>query len=490
MTTESVSNESEGSVDASRRSVTTVPKRMRCSKRFVSSCVARSFRETILRRLIAVLALSLSLMGCWGPKQPLNPPRLVLAEPTDTAIQLYIQATILLSAYYHLDPASYATIRQQSASAGFSALPFMPPETARAVPLNLLQQADMGNATALADYVVQRFGYKLLVKYYIRTGLRASQVICRNYLTTLDENDQYLEFLRKEFGVAYGLTAGIFALTDVSSLAANTLTISRTAIDQGASIYEDYRFLSIDRESARVLVETAQNKYAQLYLNQVDLATLDQSDTTGGYTFADALNAVSVIEYQCTREGIRSLLNKSINNTPSNLEVDATTGQLIFKSNSLTQPAAGTPVPPTPQPPPPPVNPTPVPAPVHSNNPPPATGKSGPGDGTKPDQSGQQQAQTIQQAIDNATKVITQLQTAARGPQATDKTRAQAKTQIDLQINILNGKVAGAISVLPDSATRLKLQSELDTLSKLVGHELDTSPDPADKPPNTPNNGN
>jgi len=55
--------------------------------------------------------------------------------------------------------------------------------------------------------------------------------------------------------------------------------------------------------------------------------------TAGGYTFADALNAVSVVEYQCTREGIRNLLNRSINNTPSNMEVDIATGTVIFNSS-------------------------------------------------------------------------------------------------------------------------------------------------------------
>jgi hypothetical protein len=286
-----------------------------------------------MRRVLRVVtSVALVLAGCSGPKAPLNPPRLVMSDQTDMAIQLFVQATILLANYYHFETMPYPEFQEKSTRAGFNTLPFMPPETVRATP-DLIQVVDVGDSKALTDYVVQKFGYKALVKYYIRTGLRASQLICRNYLLDLDERNQYLEFLRKEFGVGYALASGVLAAVHANATLNNAFLISSSAADQATDIYRDYRFLSVDREAARVVVETAQNKFAEFYMKQVNDATPESTDTAGGYTFADALNAVSVIEYQCTREGIRNLLNRSINNTPSNMEVDILTGTVIFNSS-------------------------------------------------------------------------------------------------------------------------------------------------------------
>jgi hypothetical protein len=60
----------------------------------------------------------------------------------------------------------------------------------------------------------------------------------------------------------------------------------------------------------------------------VDVASADSTDTTGGYTFSDALHAVSTIEHQCTREGIKALLDRSVNNTPTNINIDINIGTL------------------------------------------------------------------------------------------------------------------------------------------------------------------
>jgi hypothetical protein len=111
--------------------------------------------------------------------------------------------------------------------------------------------------------------------------------------------------------------------------------------------------LTIERDTARILVETAQNKLAEFYLKQVDYTDdtvaieknlVTKFNTAGGYSFSDALNAVSVIEYQCTREGIRYLLNRSVNNSPSNLEIDAATGTVMFKTATEQQQGTGKPM--------------------------------------------------------------------------------------------------------------------------------------------------
>ena len=65
-------------------------------------------------------------------------------------------------------------------------------------------------------------------------------------------------------------------------------------------------------------------------------AELGTGDLPEFFTFADALNAISTIEYQCTRSGIRSLLTRAVNNTPTNLDVDRNTGTVMFKSDQQT----------------------------------------------------------------------------------------------------------------------------------------------------------
>ncbi len=293
------------------------------------------------RVLIVVLSWSLVLGGC-GVRQPLNPPRLVTADQTDMSIQLFMQATLLLAHYYHFPTAQYSQIQAQAVSAGFSALPFMPPETVPATPplLGLVNSLgdDPQGLDQLADYVVKKYGYKPLVKYYIRTGLRASQMICRNYLLRLEENNRYLEFLRKELGVGYTLATAVLLATHANQTLTNSFAIAHNFTDGTITAYEEYRFLSVDREAARVLVETAQDKFGEYYMQKVDAGSPSSNDTQGGFTFSDAINAVSVIEYQCTREGIQALLTRSINNTPTNMTIDAATGTVIFRSSQMVDP--------------------------------------------------------------------------------------------------------------------------------------------------------
>lgn len=256
-----------------------------------------------------------------------------MSGETDMAIQLFMQATILLSNYYGYATIKYSEIQARSSRSGFQTLPFMPPETVRATPelVNFFNTYE-SNPTELEFRLKKYGGYKVLVKYYIRTGLRAAQSICRNYLLSLEERNQYLEFLQKEIGVAAALSTGVLTLVNANDTLAKAFLIGRTGVDGAIDAYQDYRFLSVDREAARTLVETAQNKLAEYYLIQVDAASPGSNLMTGGYTFSDALHAVSMIEYQCTRSGIRQLITRSINNSPSNLMVDQLTGTLLFKS--------------------------------------------------------------------------------------------------------------------------------------------------------------
>ena len=283
--------------------------------------------------------------GCWT-RGPVNPPRLVMTSDTDMTIQLFMQATILLANYYGYNTIRYSEIRERASRSGLNMIPFMPPETVRATPeLVGFFNTYENNGPALDSILRVNGGYRTLVKYYIRTGLRASQAVCRSYLLNLEERNEYLEFLQKEIGVAAAVSTAVLALVNANATISQAFLIARTGVDGGIDAFQEYRFLNIDREAARTLVEAAQNALAQHYLKQVDAASANSNLVTGGYTFSDALHAVSMIEYQCTRSGIRSLLTRSINNTPSNLAVDEKTGTFVFRSTTDEAVIRDTPVP-------------------------------------------------------------------------------------------------------------------------------------------------
>jgi hypothetical protein len=270
-----------------------------------------------------------------------------MSSDRDMPIQLFMQATILLSNYYGYSTIRYSDLRERSSRAGYNLIPFMPPETVRATPeLVDFFNSYENNGPALEQVLQTNGGYKVLVKYYIRTGLRAAQAVCRNYLLNLEERNDYLEFLQKEIGVAAAVSTSVLALVNANSTISQAFMIARTGIDGGIDAYQEYRFLNIDREAARTLVEAAQNALAQHYLKQVDTASANSNLVTGGYTFSDALHAVSMIEYQCTRSGIRHLLTRSINNSPSNLVVDEATGTFVFRSTTGATVIHDVPVPP------------------------------------------------------------------------------------------------------------------------------------------------
>jgi hypothetical protein len=283
------------------------------------------------RVCVLVASFCIALIGAGCSRAPLNPPRLVMGSNTDMAVQLFMQATILLSNQYGYSTIRYADLQARSRRAGLDMLPFMAPETVRATPelVNFLNDYD-DNPDRLKVALQQFGGYKNLVKYYIRTGLRASQSICRNYLLDLDEKSEYLEFIQKEVGVGYALSSAVLALVNANTTLTTSFLIARTGFDGAIDAYQDYRFLNIDREAARSVVEAAQNALAKYHLDQVDNAIANANVVTGGYTFSDALHAVSAIEFQCTRSGIKSLLTRSVHNTPANIAVDKDTGNITF----------------------------------------------------------------------------------------------------------------------------------------------------------------
>ncbi|MBA7474286.1 hypothetical protein ES707_09634 [subsurface metagenome] len=271
-----------------------------------------------------------------------------MSSETDMTVQLFMQATILLANYYGYERIRYADIRERARRNNVNMVDFVIPEAIRATPaLSNFTNKYEDDPTQLTEALRKVGGYKNLVKYYIRTGLRASQSLCRTYMLEIEEKNDFLEFLQKEIGVGYALSTAVLALAQANSTLTNSFMIARTAVDGSIDVYQEYRYLKIDRDAARAVVEAAQNQLASYFMEQVDRAAENQYRVQGGYTFSDALHAVSTIEYQCTRSGIRNLLSRSINNSPANLIIDKETGNITFKTavsasvNDGNQPPAG-----------------------------------------------------------------------------------------------------------------------------------------------------
>ncbi len=261
-----------------------------------------------------------------------------------------MQATILLGRYYGYNNLDYEEVRSRSVKAGFSAIPFMPPDNVPAVPSFKARSTRPWiprreddrpdkSVAAYQDLIEKRMGYNTLVKYYISTGLRASQVICRNYLLGLEERNRYVQFLQDQYGVFNNVAGLVMGATNANGALRDAFSIAKIGVDGALDTYQEYRFLNVNYEEARVLVEAAQNVLADHYYNKVDgLAGPTRKDGRTIYnkmfTFSDALNAVSIIESQCTRPGIRRLVAKSLYASPTNMSVDPVTGTIIYLSNT------------------------------------------------------------------------------------------------------------------------------------------------------------
>lgn len=137
---------------------------------------------------------------------------------------------------------------------------------------------------------------------YIKAGSYASMILCRNYLSGLRDRNEYFEFLQKELNVAGGLANIAMQLSHANGTIRTSVTEGMLAINQGMDVYESFRFLSPEIETILPIVANAQITLRDYYLKAGN----------GPTTFSGAMNAVGQIEYQCTRSGIRSLLNKAL----------------------------------------------------------------------------------------------------------------------------------------------------------------------------------
>lgn len=246
--------------------------------------------------------LSLLLGGC---ALQLSPPQLVGPETSDIAVQEFLYAGKLLAYAYGYD-LKYDVIpaRLQAPS-----IPQLLDVANKSVPYSLTIAPDvtieerLGNPTNFKERLNRRIWAR---DYFIRVGYHASQLICRNYLSGLRDRNEYFEHLQKELRVATNLTGTLLTITSASEKSKDIFNAVVSGVNLGMDEYQSFRFLDPQIETVLPLVEAAQVAMRNYYV--------DTNPETGGAPagFAGALNAVNRIEYQCTRSGIRAIINKQL----------------------------------------------------------------------------------------------------------------------------------------------------------------------------------
>jgi hypothetical protein len=302
-------------------------------------------------RIATIAVCALGLSGCFRSQEPLNPPQLTTVRDTDMSIQLFMQATLLLGSYHGFSTLEYSALRDASARNGFEVLPFMLPISDTAapalakvkfeIPLDPDGRQIVGEAFRNwgRKTIGKRFHAKLLT-YYVQTGWRAAQLVCRNYLVGLDERNSYWEFLKREFNIGSTLAnASLIAAGANVTLRAIGVATQWTG-NELIDSYRDFRYLTIiDRDAARALVEAAQNQYALDFIGRLSKKeiipapadTKSLFDSPELVLFADAVHVLNTIEYQCTRSGIRGLLHKAVRQAPPKMVLDPISNAIEFQ---------------------------------------------------------------------------------------------------------------------------------------------------------------
>ena len=236
---------------------------------------------------ICLLIVSGFLCGC-GVQ--LSPAQLVGEQTSDVAVQEFLYAGQELAYRYGLDlkmtnvppPPTRANLQLLGISAK-SVIPY---------------QFELARSP---DFLGGKDHYQVR-EYFIRAGYHASQIVCRNYLSGLRDRNEYFEFLQQELKVVTNLTGMLLTLTNTAEQSKDIFTQVVGASNLGADAYQSFKFLAPEIETILPLVEAAQGAMRDYFVEGKGRPA----------TFAGALNAVSKIEYQCSRSGIRAILTKTL----------------------------------------------------------------------------------------------------------------------------------------------------------------------------------
>lgn len=215
--------------------------------------------------------------------------QLVGPESSDIAVAEYLYAGKVLAAAYGLDFSfTYAPLPPLIKSG----LSTSTTPARHSIPYEM-------DITLIGAVTKDRYAAR---EYFIRAGHHASQIICRNYLSGLRDRNEYFEFLQKEFQVAANLTGILMTIAHAAEKSKDIFTQVVGAANLAVDAYQTFRFLAPEIETVLPLVEAAQVAMRDYYVEGEGVPA----------TFAGALNAVSKIEYQCSRSGIRAILNKTL----------------------------------------------------------------------------------------------------------------------------------------------------------------------------------
>ncbi len=249
-------------------------------------------------RLVTICVVSILVSGC-ASSQSLSPAQLIGDNQADIAVQEFLIRSHALAYSYGLDFSYKADLATKLPISGHVNRDLFGFPIRTEVPYNasLIVSADNPGVPYAEITNDMRFEARAS---YIKAGAYASAILCRNYLSGLRDRNEYFEFLQKELGLAGGLADIAMQLSHANGTIRTSVTEGLLAINQGVTAYESFRFLSPDIETVLPIVETAQIALRNYYLSNPPT------------TFSGAMNAVSRIEYQCTRSGVRGLLNKTL----------------------------------------------------------------------------------------------------------------------------------------------------------------------------------
>lgn len=233
---------------------------------------------------------ALLLLG--GCAVQLSPPQLVGNESSDVAVQEFMYAGQALAYVYgfevDLDRIAPTITRPTVEAFGVSARESV--------------SYRFGNLRFRQDALLREKNRYDIREYFIKSGHHASQIVCRNYLSGLRDRNEHFEYLQKQLKVATNLTGVLMALTNTAGQTKDIYNAVVGSTELGMDAYQGFRFLNPDIETVLPLVQGAQVAMRDYFLSKDGVPA----------TFAGALNAVSKIEYQCTRSGIRAILTKTL----------------------------------------------------------------------------------------------------------------------------------------------------------------------------------
>jgi hypothetical protein len=141
-----------------------------------------------------------------------------------------------------------------------------------------------------------------IIREYILNGLHLSQLLCRNYLSGLSDKNSAFTAIKKEFNIAGGLAQLTMAAAKASARSIAYFGAVEAFINASLENFGEFEYLTPDQSTLQDLVFKAQTALGTYYT-----ATVTTPETLVG-----AIDAVHRIDSQCTRPGLRHLINRSL----------------------------------------------------------------------------------------------------------------------------------------------------------------------------------